>query len=375
LVHKARNTAFGMEHDFHRIRTEEDYRRLVPVTTNAELFRSYWQPHVTALGGTTWLNPVTGLATYDAGEKTSRQVLLSADLFRSQRRAIRTALALVLHGHRFAQLLSGAMLFLGGPVSVAASAKGQSAMRPEAAILRGVPGECRPFCLAAPDTALDALAEKCVAAPLTLVSGSVTEILRLAERAKAVAGRDRITDVWPDLTAVLYSASPSERHRAHELRGEVGPGVGVLEMARFPEGAVAVEDPRYGLLRLLVDSGVYCEFIPAEECAERTPARVGLSQVRAGAVYELVLTSPAGVWSCRAAAAVCFERLDPPLFRLVEMPRPEAASEKRGPLTITRQDSADAPKAPAPHRQSAGTPAVPPKSFGHSPWLIHADRG
>ena len=375
LVHKARNTVFGIEHDFRRIRTEEDFRRLVPVTTTAVLARTYWQPNVTALNGTTWPKPVAGLAAYDTGEKTPRQVLLSPDLFRCHRAAIRTALAFVLRAQPAARLLSGTLLFLDGPMSVTALNNRPSPPSPEATVLRGVPPPYQPYCLTHSDSTLDALAEKVSAMPLTLVCGPLTDITRLFERVRLLANRDRITGVWPSLTAVLYSCGPALRDRVHALRQEVEPKVTLMEMARFSEGLVAVEDPRFGLLRLLADHGVYCEFIPEEERGKRVPLRVSLSQVRVGATYELALTSPAGVWSCRAGAAVCFERLDPPLFRLVEMPRIEPAVENRGLTTITRQDAEDALTAPAPHRQSAGIPAAPPKSFGHNPWLIPVDRG
>jgi hypothetical protein len=375
LVHKARNTVFGVAHDFRRIRAEEDFRRLVPVTTTAVLARTYWQPNVTALNGTTWPEPVAGLAAYDTGEKPPRQVLLSPDLFRCQRAAIRTALAFVLRAQPAAQLLSGTLLFLDGPISVTALNNRPSPPSPEATVLRGVPLPYQPYCLAHSDATPDALTEKVSAMPLTLVCGPLTDITRLFDRVRLLANRDRITDIWPGLTAVLYSCGPAQHDRVHELRQEMGPKVTLMEMARFPEGLVAVEDPRFGLLRLLADYGVYCEFIAVEECGKRAPERVGLSQVRAGAIYELALTSPAGVWSCRAGAAVCFERIDPPLFRLVEMPRLEPASEIPGLTTITRQDAADEFKASAPHRRSAGIPAAPPKSFGHNPWLIPVDRG
>jgi GH3 auxin-responsive promoter len=168
----------------------------------------------------------------------------------------------------------------------------------------------------------------------------------------------------------------SARGRVEELRQELGPKVTLLEMAQFPEGLVAVEDPRHGLLHLLADDGVYCEFIRAEQSGKRSPERVGLSQAEIGVSYELALTSPAGVWSCRTGAAVCFERLDPPLFRFVEMPRIEPASRKPDVVTVTRQDTAEIGfKPPALHRPNAGSPAAPPESYGHNPWLVPVDRG
>ena len=54
LLHTARKTTFGRAHDFRRIRTVADFRRLVPVRTWADLWREYWQPRFPRLDGVTW---------------------------------------------------------------------------------------------------------------------------------------------------------------------------------------------------------------------------------------------------------------------------------------------------------------------------------
>jgi hypothetical protein len=385
LVHRAQNTSFGIEHDFRRMRNEDDYRRLVPVTNSAALARTYWQAADTSLGGTTWPSPVDGLATYDDGDRPTRQVLLSADLLQARRAALQTALALVLQSQPSTPILFGTFLFLGGPASVTSPLPGKAPPTPEAAFRSSLPVLCRPYCFSALDAplqqedgavALDALAEKCVRLRLTLACGALGDIARLFDRVKTLANKERITEVWPRLSAVLYSCRPSLREQTSPLREEVGPNVQLLEMACFPEGIVAVEDPRHGLLRLLADQGVYCEFIPAQESSKRSPQRFGLSQVDVGGTYELAVTSPAGVWSCRAGAAVCVERLDPPLFRFVEMPRLKPAGAKREAVAGTRQDPAMIGlKSPPLRRRNGGTPAEPPENFGHNPWLIPVDRG
>src|SRR6266851_2208489 len=81
LLHRAQSSRFGIQHDFRRICTEEDYRRLVPVTTSAALARSYWQTAEAPVAGSTWPAPLAGVASYDTGEKNTRQVLLSPHWF------------------------------------------------------------------------------------------------------------------------------------------------------------------------------------------------------------------------------------------------------------------------------------------------------
>src|SRR5947209_9143649 len=62
LVHTAQSTRFGREHDFRRIKNADDFRRLVPLRTPAELWRQYWQPAFPELSGATWPGPLPYLA-------------------------------------------------------------------------------------------------------------------------------------------------------------------------------------------------------------------------------------------------------------------------------------------------------------------------
>src|SRR5207248_8381831 len=126
--------------------------------------------------------------------------------------------------------------------------------------------------------------------------------------------------------AVVYGNAPGEAPR-RALAEQLGvperrqPPL-LLEACVRAEGAVAVEDPRHGCLRLLVDHGVYFEFVPADEVGRPRPARHALADVVPGVPYAVALTSAAGVWACLAGLRVCFERRDPPLLRVVEPGEP-----------------------------------------------------
>ena len=318
LLHKARKTPFGRDHDFGRIRCEADFRRLVPLRTHAELQRLQ-NPPARAVGG-------------PAHRETMRA-------------AWRTAVALVNDARPRGRLLSGRMVFLGDGAPLGPAT---------------LPWLVRPYAiLGCGAAAPDLLART----PLTCLAGAADGIAALLRRVRQFTGRERLPEIWPGLTAILYSrASP-----ATDPGPTAGDGVLALETHFLPEGPVAVEDPRHDRPRLLCDHGVYFEFTPAEEAGAPDAARHRLAEVEPGCVYELVMTSPAGVWACRTGVAVRFERRDPPLLDFVEMPAP---APERGKVVIR-------PACPpqAPHRQIVGIPAGPPEKLAHSPWLAPADRG
>jgi hypothetical protein len=212
----------------------------------------------------------------------------------------------------------------------------------------------------------DSLSPTLAGEAVTCVVGPAERFLALVEQVRTLTGK-HVCDVWPSLAAVVCSSRSPEA--VQRVRWEVGSGVLVLESVSRPEGLLAVEDPRHGSLRLLHDHGLYFEFLPLGSAGE--PQRLGLDEAEVGVPHQLIVTSPAGLWSCRTGRVVCLERLDPPLVRFLEtpvpaVPEPVKARTDAAVLTIPPQP---------PHRQSAGIPAALPGSFAHTPWSALAGRG
>jgi hypothetical protein len=377
LVHQARATPFGRAHDFGRIRTAADFRRLVPLRSAAELWRDF------AHAGATWPGPVGLLATpHPVLGEHLRPVAVSAGLLSAQRRGLRTALALALHARPRARLLSGSILWLGDDTflsthnGAAASSSLIGARFPwllRPAVRAGLTWDCPDE--AGVDAVVPALAGRLASeSPICLV-GPGPRIASLLDHVAALR-----EDAWPDLAAVIsFRREPTA---ASPLRGKLPPSAVLLDTLVRPEGPVAVEDSRWGGLRLLADHGVYFELVPAEQAHWCCPPRLGLGEARVGVPYELVLTSPAGVWACRSGLHVRFERLAPPLLRVLPTPpeQPIARSAPAGratePVAATiRSDGPEALPLPASHRQGAGTRAGHPETFVHTPWSAPADRG
>jgi hypothetical protein len=355
LLHQAQNTRFGREHDFRRIRTVADYHRLVPLWTRAELWREYWQPVYPHLAGATWPGPLAN-GEVDAGD--SFRPPPPAALQAAHRRALHTAFALVAHIQPRSSLLSGVVLLPGD--------EGPSSLWEQTTLRERLPALVRPFAR----FGADALAERCAHLPVTCLIGTVERLLPLLESVRQIRGKRCLKDVWPGLCAILYTrrspAAPVARLRAE------AEGVLLLETAGRAEGPIAVEDPRYGLMRLLFDHGVYFEFISPAAAGEPAGSRRGLDEIERGVPYELVLTSPAGLWACRIGRTICLEQRDPPLVRFVD-PLPPAVEAKRR----SRRTDLMLPTLPEAgfHPQTGGSPAAPPENSFHTPWSIRADRG
>jgi hypothetical protein len=314
----------------------------VPLTTRTELWRDYWEPALPHVAGATWPTlPSPGLRAAGAA-------------------ALRSALAFVTHVRPHLRVCAGQVLWLSENLALSPEA---TLPTPRAKDIFGpacLPWELRSYCTTTPAPATQ----------VTVAVGSLERLVNCFAQLKKNSGRDRVRDVWPQLAVVFYTRHVGRQTDAAALRAELGDDVLLLELGVLREGVVAVEDPRYGLPRLLTEHGVYCEFLPTSEMGKPAPVRLGLEQIETGVPYEVVLTSAAGLWACRSGMAVCFERRDPPLLRFVEMPVP--ASQEARPITLPAHPALNPP---IPRPRSAGTPAARPESFAHNPWLIPVDRG
>lgn len=355
LLHQAQSTHFGRDHDFRRIRTVDDFRRLVPLSTRAELWRDYWQPVYPHLAGATWPG---NKGSDDAEQLTPPSAALQA----AHRAALHTAFALANHVRPRTRFLSGSVLLVAD--------EGPSNRTERSVLAQRLPALLRPFT----ETAAEILAERWAQQSVSVLLGPAERLLALFEQVKQVRGKRSLREVWPQLSAILYTRRPSSLP-AGRLRDEAGDDVLLLEMTGRAEGPIAVEDPRYGLPRLLFDHGVYFEFVPPTQAGEPRCPRFGLDEIELGVPYELAVSSPAGLWACRMGRTVCLEQRDPPLLRFVETTAwPSAAAES--PRRTRRTDLVlPTPSLPSPHLPSGDIPATPSENAFHTPWSVRADRG
>ncbi len=292
LVHRARRTPFGRQHDFERVRSPDDFRRLVPLREPAELI--HFPPDTWAAGS-------------------------GPEAVRCRAAGLHTALSLVLAARPRAGLLQGRIAWLDDEP-------------PGCFPLLARPSLCGP---------LDPAAVTCLVGD----SGRIADFL---QRRKLQCGADR---PCRGLVAIIHTRQ-DVRASSEALRQLAGPGVVLVEMVRRAGTALAVTDPRRdspgeaASYRLLADHGAYFEFVPAEQVGRRNPLRLTLGEVRPGVPYEVAITSPAGWWACRSGLVVAFDRLDPPTLRIAALAAPldspAAVTNLRGP----HPRSAGSPAAP-----------------------------
>jgi hypothetical protein len=351
LLRRGRQTRFGREHDFARIRTVSDYQNRVPLRDYETFWRDYWQPAFPFLDNVSWPGPIPYFALSSGTTSgTTKYIPISPGMLASNRRAAMTMLAFFLSAHPGTPLFTGRMFFLGGSTDLqdlgtrnmvnGTNGDGRSTLGgryfaprpPRSPVLAGdlsgiatreVSSLLRPYTFPPLEIALirdwerkmQVLAEESAKLPITLIGGVPSWLLVLFDRLKQVTGRDRISDIWPELRVVVHGGTKFDPYRSLFREAIGSAAVRFQEIYPASEGFVAAEDPRYDLLRLIPDNGLFFEFVPVEDLAKDRPVRHTVADLEMGVQYAVVLTTCAGLWSYVMGDTVCFEKRDPPLLR------------------------------------------------------------
>jgi hypothetical protein len=133
----------------------------------------------------------------------------------------------------------------------------------------------------------------------------------------ALAGADNITDVWPRLSLFLHGAVAFGPYR--ELFQQLVPSAHMryLEIYNASEGYFALQDqPDVPDLLLLLDHGIYYEFLPAAEFDSPDPRPIPLEAVEVGPTYALVISTSAGLWRYLVGDTVRFTSVRPYRVRI-----------------------------------------------------------
>lgn len=352
LIHRAQSTPFGQDHDFARIRTVHDFRRLVPLRETGDLVREYPQADLR------WraTDAPHAVSPPSPGEP-SFPFVFSSELLGAHRRAIRTALALAHQARPRLRLLDGSVLWLGDHLVVT---------RPGHSAADHFARARFPFSLrfALNDGSIEN--SRHPDENLTCIVGSSDRIGSFVEQVRQLCGDEDLARLWPKLQLIISSTHPCT-DASQQPRTLVGDQIHLLELFFAPEAPLAVADHRLGGYRLLIDHGVFFEFIPIDHANDLYPPRLGIEQVELGVPYEVALSSPAGVWARKSGLIVSFSQLSPPVIDL------QPASRSVLPTIRINEPAVLGPLVP--HRSADGSPEVQPETSSHIPWSARADRG
>nr|WP_067063598.1 GH3 auxin-responsive promoter family protein [Mucilaginibacter sp. L294] len=317
LIHEAKNTAFGTDHQFASIKSYEDFKKQVPVRDYEEL-RPYIDRVVNGEENVMWPGKPAYLAKTSGTTSGVKYIPISKESMPEHIKAARNALLSYIHETGNADFVDGKMIFLQGS-PVLAEKHGVSTGRLSGIVAHHVPGylqknrlpSYQTNCIEDWEEKVDAIVNETAKEDMRLISGIPPWCQMYFDRLAAVSGGKKIKDIFPNFKLYVHGGVNYEPYRAR-MEESIGFKIDSIETYPASEGFIAFQDSQTekGLL-LMVDAGIFYEFIPSEEYFNANPTRINLKDVELDKNYALIMNTSAGLWGYSLGDTVKFVSKNP----------------------------------------------------------------
>lgn len=309
LLRRAARTRFGRDHGFAGIRTVRDYQDRVPLRPYEAFWAEYWQGAFPTLRDVTWpgLVPCFARSSGTTGGRT-KHIPVSRAMLRSNTGAAFDTLAFHLAARPRSRVFGGRNLLLGGSTALERLAPGVRAgdlsgiaadRMPPWARARSFPSR-RLALIGDWEAKVAALAPASLGRDVRSISGTPSWMLLFFDQVAALHPDRprRLSAFYPNLELVVHGGVAFAPYRDSMAAWLEGGHAETREVYAASEGFAAAADrgPDDGL-RLVLDRGLFFEFVRPGDLHGRSPDRRWLADAELGVEYALVLTTNAGLWS------------------------------------------------------------------------------
>ncbi len=162
---------------------------------------------------------------------------------------------------------------------------------------------------------VEAVCAETLKKPMGLIGGIPPWIQMYFEKLIELGDKKTVNELFPDFSLFVYGGVNYEPYR-NNMEKLIGKKIDTIELYPASEGFIAFQDSQKeeGLL-LLLNSGIFYEFIPAEEFFDENPSRLNIAEVELNKNYVLILSTNAGLWGYNIGDTVKFVSLKP--YRII----------------------------------------------------------
>lgn len=324
LVQAAKGTKFGRDHNFGEIRSVSDFQARVPLRRYEQFWGEYWQPAFPHLVDCSWPGQIPFFAVSSGTSSgTTKYIPCSHEMVKSNNKAGTDLLFYHLWARPQSKLFGGRSLVLGGSTELVEEAPGVFSGDLSGIATICLPWWAKPFYFPDRETSLLKNWEEKIARfvralnelDIRSVSGVPSWMVILFERAlkESAVSEKKLGSLLPNLELIIHGGVNFNPYRSQFAQLLEGSQAELREVYPASEGFIAIADrgPGEGL-RLVLDHGVFFEFVPVEELDNERPTRHWVSNLEIGVNYAVVLSTCAGLWSYVLGDTVRLIDRDPP---------------------------------------------------------------
>jgi phenylacetate-coenzyme A ligase PaaK-like adenylate-forming protein len=316
LIKTAKKTQFGKDHHFEEIKTYEDFSNQVPVR-DYEGLKSYVDRVVKGEENVLWKGKPLYFAKTSGTTSGAKYIPLTKESMPYHIESARNAILLYIHETQKADFVTGKMIFLQGS-PILEEKYGIKLGRLSGIVAHFVPKYLQKNrlpswetnCIEDWETKVNAVVDETINEDMTVISGIPSWVQMYFEKLQQRAGKP-VGSIFKNFNLFIYGGVNYEPYRA-KFENLIGRKVDSIELFPASEGFFAYQDSQRekGML-LLLNSGIFYEFIKSDEFYSENPRRYTIGEVELNVNYVLIISTNAGLWGYNIGDTVQFTSLKP----------------------------------------------------------------
>ena len=321
LVNKAKDTIWGKKYDFKSIKSVSDFQNRIPIQKYEELYPNIelirkGNKDVLWPGQINWFARSSG-TTNDK----SKFIPVSTDsLNKCHFRGGIDSLILYLRNNPQSRILTGKSLTLGGSHQIDYFDKKSRSGDLSAIMLQNIPFWAdlirtppkKIALISQWEEKLEKFTEYTIKKNVTAFAGVPSWNLVMIKHILEVTGKNNLLEIWPNLELFMHGGVNFAPYREQYKKLIPTPNMHYMETYNASEGFFAIQDdPCDSSMLLMLDYGIFYEFIPMDQYYNGSCKAIQLSEVETGVNYAMAISTNGGLWRYIIGDTVVFTSVKP----------------------------------------------------------------
>lgn len=327
LIEAGKQTVFGKLHGYNSLLNPNDYRNNVPIQTYESL-KPYIMRLMAGHQHELWPTEIKWFAKSSGttSEKSKFIPVSFEALDECQFRGARDLMTLYCHNNPDSKIFEGKSLMIGGSHEINRLDSNSYCGDLSAVMMNNLPFWVNLLRTPKQEIALmsdwevklEKMAQSTLDVDVTSISGVPTWTMLLMNRILHKTGASNILEIWPNLELYMHGGVGFDPYRRPFNKLIPSDKMKYMETYNASEGFFGIQDTLEptGDLLLMMDYGIYYEFMPMSELGKTEPKTKTLEEVEVDKNYAIIITTNAGLWRYMLGDTVMFTSVKPFRFRI-----------------------------------------------------------
>lgn len=316
LITQAKHTQFGKDHGFENIKNYNDFVSRVPIR-DYELLKPYVERVIAGDDNVLWGGKPLYFAKTSGTTSGTKYIPITKESMPYHIESARNAILLYINETGKSQFVNGKMIFLQGS-PIMKTQNGIQVGRLSGIVAHYVPKYLQKNrmpswetnCIEDWETKVETIVKETLHENMTVISGIPSWVQMYFEKINKKTGK-KVGEVFKNFNLFIFGGVNFEPYRA-KFENLIGRKVDSIELYPASEGFFAYQDKQNekGML-LQLNSGIFYEFIKADEFFNENSNRITIKDVELGINYVMIISTNAGLWAYNIGDTVEFTSLKP----------------------------------------------------------------